>query len=101
MRLWFSLGGALQGIADVLKLPGEGLVYTVSDTYNLDFGKVKIANDGILVTLAICLSYLELGSVEGVREGTLISVFITGIIARFFLRHLSGWEEGRRVLRIS
>ena len=38
---------------------------------------------------------------EGVREGTLISVFITGIIARFFLRHLSGWEEGRRVLRIS
>ena len=80
---------------------GEGLVYTVSDTYHLDFGKVKIANDGILVTLAICLSYLELGSVEGVREGTLISVFITGIIARFFLRHLSGWEEGRRVLRIS
>ena len=86
-----SLGVALQGIADVLKLPGEGLVYTISDTYHLDFGKVKIANDGILVTLAICLSYLELGSVEGVREGTLISVFITGIIARFFLRHLSGW----------
>ena len=53
-----------------------------------------------LVTLAICLSYVEIGSIEGVREGTLISVFITGIIARFFLRHLSGWEEGRRVLRI-
>ena len=96
-----SLGVALQGIADVLKLPGEGLVYTVSDTYHLDFGKVKIANDGILVTLAVCLSYVQIGSIEGVREGTLISVFITGIIARFFLRHLSGWEEGRRVLRIS
>lgn len=53
------------------------------------------------MTLAICLSYVEIGSIEGVREGTLISVFITGIIARFFLRHLSGWEEGRRVLRIS
>ena len=49
----------------------------------------------------ICLSYVEIGSIEGVREGTLISVFITGIIARFFLRHLSRWEEGRRVLRIS
>ena len=95
-----SLGVALQGIADVLKLPGEGRGYTVSDTYHLDFGKVKIANDGILVTLAICLSYVQIGSIEGVREGTLISVFITGIIARFFLRHLSGWEEGRRVLRI-
>ena len=95
-----SLGVAQQGIADVLKLPGEGLVYTISDTYHLDFGKVKITNDGILVTLAICLSYVQIGSIEGVREGTLISVFITGIIARFFLRHLSGWEEGRRVLRI-
>ena len=81
-----SLGVALQGIADVLN--------------HLDFGKVKIANDGILVTLAICLSYVEIGSIEGVREGTLISVLLTGIIARFFLRHLSRWEEGRRVLRI-
>ncbi len=57
-----SLGVALQGIADVLKLAGEGLVYTISDTYHLDFGKVKIANDGILVTLpSICPLYGDRG----------------------------------------
>ena len=46
-----SLGVALQGIADVLKLPGEGLVYTVSDTYHLDFGKVKILYSLYIVSI--------------------------------------------------
>ena len=29
-----SLGISLQGIADVLKLPGDGIVYVISDTYH-------------------------------------------------------------------
>ncbi len=40
----------------------------------------------------------DLGVIEGIREGTVISALITGIIARFFLRVLGGWKEGRRVL---
>lgn len=95
-----SLGIALQGIADVLMLPGDGMVYAIANTFHWDFGKVKTTNDVILVSLAVILSYMDLGTIEGVREGTVISALITGAIARFFLIHLSDWKDGRRVLRI-
>ena len=94
-----SLGISLQGIADVLKLPGDGIVYVISNTYHFDFGKVKTANDVLLVSLALLLSYGAMGEIEGIREGTIISALITGVIARFFLLHLSDMEDGRRVLR--
>ena len=45
--------------------------------------------DCTLVTSAAVFSYVELGTIEGIREGTLISALITGSIARFFIRYLS------------
>ena len=94
-----ALGLALQGIADVLMLAGDGMVYAIVNRFHWEFGKVKTANDVILVSLAAILSYGDLGVIEGVREGTVISAIITGVIARFFLRVLGGWKDGRRVLR--
>lgn len=94
-----ALGLALQGIADVLMLAGDGMVYAIVNRFHLEFGKVKTINDVILVSLAAILSYGDLGVIEGVREGTVISAMITGVIARFFLRVLGGWKDGRRVLR--
>ncbi len=88
-----SLGVALQGIANVLMLPGEGLVYAVSRRFNIDFAKVKTSNDVFLVTLAAICSFVSMGSIEGIREGTLISALLTGVIAKFFLRHLSTVDE--------
>lgn len=83
-----SFGVAGQGIADVLMLAGEGIVYAVARYFSLDFGRVKVGNDVLLVLIAALLSLYETGTIEGIREGTLISALITGIIARFFLRHL-------------
>lgn len=40
-----SLGVALQVIANVLMLSGEGIVYAISQTFHIDFGKVKTAFD--------------------------------------------------------
>ncbi len=95
-----ALGISLQGIADVLMLPGDGMVYAFVNTFHWDFGKVKTTNDVILVSLAVILSYAALDTIEGVREGTVISALITGVIARFFLFHLSDWKDGRRVLKL-
>ncbi len=95
-----ALGISLQGIADVLMLPGDGMVYAIANTFHWDFGKVKTTNDVILVSLAVILSFVDLGTIEGVREGTVISALITGAIARFFLIHLSDWKDGRRVLKL-
>ena len=84
-----SFGVAVQGIANVLMLPGEGIVYAIARHFHIDFGKVKTANDVLLVCLAAIVSFCYLGAIEGIREGTLISALITGGIARFFLKHLS------------
>ena len=84
-----ALGVAGQGIADVLMLAGEGAVYVFARKSGIDFGKVKVGNDISLVAIAAIVSVLTLGTIEGIREGTLISALLTGIIARFYLRHLS------------
>lgn len=88
-----AFGVAVQGIANVLMLPGEGIVYAVSRYFNIDFGKVKTANDVTLVATAAIISIKYLGGIEGIREGTLIAALITGTIARFFLHHLSKVNE--------
>lgn len=84
-----ALGVAGQGIADVLTLAGEGAVYVFARKFHIDFGKVKVGNDISLVAIAAIVSVLTMGTIEGIREGTLISALLTGIIARFYLRHLS------------
>ena len=92
-----ALGVAGQGIADVLMLAGEGAVYTFAHQFHIDFGKVKVGNDISLVILAAIVSVLTMGTIEGIREGTLISALLTGIIARFYLRHLSRIDAHGRI----
>lgn len=92
-----ALGVAGQGVADVLMLAGEGAVYTFAHQFHIDFGKVKVGNDISLVILAAIVSVLTMGTIEGIREGTLISALLTGIIARFYLRHLSRVDAHGRI----
>lgn len=92
-----ALGVAGQGVADVLMLAGEGAVYTFAHKFHIDFGKVKVGNDVSLVILAAIVSMASLGTIEGIREGTLISALLTGVFARFFLRHLSRVDEHGRI----
>lgn len=92
-----ALGVAGQGVADVLMLAGEGAVYTFAHKFHIDFGKVKVGNDVSLIIIAAIVSMASLGTIEGIREGTLISALLTGVFARFFLRHLSRVDEHGRI----
>ena len=83
-----ALGVSLQVIAHVLMLAGEAIVQAISQVFHFEFGWVKTVFDCTLVASAAIFSYIELGTIEGIREGTLISALITGSIARFFIRHL-------------
>ena len=82
-----SLGIALQVIADVLMLSGEAIVTAISQVFKFEFGNVKTIFDCTLVLSAAIWSYFDLGTIEGIREGTLISALITGSVARFFIKH--------------
>ena len=87
--VFVSLGVALQVIANVLMLTGEALVTAISIVTKFEFGNVKTVFDCTLVVIAAAWSYFDIGAIEGIREGTLISALVTGSIARFFIAHLS------------
>ena len=84
-----GFGISLSVIADVIMNSGEAFVKAVSDTFNKDFGNVKIVFDVIYVMIAIVLSLLFFDfTVVGTREGTIISALLTGVVVKFFCSKL-------------
>ena len=84
-----GFGVSLSVIADVIMNSGEAFVKAVSDCIHKNFGDVKIAFDISCVLLAVLLSLLFFYfSIVGIREGTIISAFCTGIVVKFFTNHL-------------
>lgn len=73
-----ALGVELEVYADLLYVPGEGVVKAFSHKYNKDFGKIKVRFDTILCVLSIILSFAFLGKIQGLREGTIFSAFLVG-----------------------
>ena len=80
-----GLGVALEVFAGAAALPGEGPVLAVSTVLHKPFSSVKIANDVILVLLALLLSYCVFHEIHGLREGTVISALCVGIFVKFWL----------------
>ena len=80
-----GFGIALSVIADVIMNSGEAFVKAVSDITKKEFGNVKIAFDIFCVLLALGLSLLFFDlTVVGIREGTVLSALLTGIVVKFF-----------------
>ncbi|MGN0909098.1 MAG: YitT family protein, partial [Succinivibrio sp.] len=91
-----ALGVALQGKARFIKLAGDGVVYVATSVTGRRFGLLKTILDCSLVAASCILSLACLGSIEGVREGTLLSALLTGVMVQFFLKLLryAPEEEG-------
>lgn len=71
------------------KSTGERLVLAVSTVLHKPFSSVKIANDVILVLLALLLSYCVFHEIRGLREGSVISALCVGIFVKFWLAGLT------------
>lgn len=105
-RLLALLGGcvlmavstSLGVVANVLLNSGEALSKGISDTFGIDFSKVKIGVDVSVVVLGFALSMLCLGRNLSVREGTVIISILVGALTRPMLkwfRPLDKWMRGR------
>lgn len=92
-ELLLSTGVAMQVIANVLMLPGEGIVYAISTVFKWEFGRVKTCFDCSIVASALILSMTVLHTLTGVREGTLAAALLTEITARFLIAHCSRFDE--------
>ena len=75
--------------AKVTYLAGEGLALALAERFKAEFGKAKITTDCSMVTLGVISSFLLLGRLAGLREGTLVAAVVVGYLARFYCRKLT------------
>ena len=85
-------GIALEVCCGSVTMPGEGFPVAISRVTGIDFHKVKIAVDIMLVALGAAACYLFFGAWQWhiIGIGTLIAMFLVGAVVRIVSRHL-GW----------
>ena len=83
-----GFGVYLEVVADVVMLPGESFVRAVVQTWNTNFGTTKILFDSSMTVIAGALSFVFMGGLNGVREGTIVAALLVGFIAKLFGKHL-------------
>lgn len=86
--LVLSFGVSLTVVADVILNSGEAFVKAISDKRDLNFGRVKVGFDTFCVIIAVVLSLVFFGSIEGTREGTILSALLTGFIVNIMLKFI-------------
>ncbi len=79
--------------ADMIPLSAEGLCLALSRTFNWRFSRVKVAVDCTLIAVAVLASWILLGRIEGVREGSFICAVSTGFIIGWFFRFCPLWDK--------
>ena len=83
-----AVGILLQVRSEFLCIPGDALVKVASREFGLPLSRLKITLDGSLTLVALVTSALSLGRIEGVREGTILSVFLVGSFIGLFSKVL-------------
>lgn len=84
-----AVGVSCQVVADVVMLSTEAFVKALSDVSKKEFSWIKLFFDVFMAAVAIALSFLLLGRLESVREGTLIIVLLVGPVSHYFTKRLS------------
>lgn len=74
----------LQLKANVVNNPAEGVVKAFAFKTSKHFGSIKLYFDISLVVIAVIISFVSLGTIAGVREGTVISALIIGPLIKTF-----------------
>ncbi|WP_294548131.1 DUF6198 family protein [uncultured Pseudoflavonifractor sp.] len=80
--LLVGVGVSFEVTAGVVTLAGEGMVLAVCKAFRVKFANAKVGFDVTLVVLAAILSFLFLGKLTGVREGTVAAAICVGLTAK-------------------
>lgn len=82
----------LQLKAQVVNNPAEGIVKALSFKTSKEFGVVKLYFDVSLVCLACFISFIGFGTINGIREGTIISALLIGPLIKMFKKQTINQE---------
>ena len=89
-----GIGIALEVRCGSVTMPGEGFPVAISTVTGVEFPKVKICVDTMLVFLAVVFCYVFFGAWQWyiVGIGTLFAMVYVGIVVRQAGKHL-GWFD--------
>lgn len=82
--VFLAFGVFLLVKANLSYLPGDGLAVVVADVFKKDFGKVKVSFDSSMVIIGLVSTFLFLGELRGIREGTVVAALLVGSMVKFF-----------------
>lgn len=92
-----AVGVFLYVNSDLLPLPAEGVMLTLSRKTKIPFHLCKIGFDCTVVVTAAVISLIVKGELLGVREGTVLAAVFVGMIikpvSKRFLKKLKGFIE--------
>ena len=77
-----GIGVSLEVTANLIPLPGEGLILSICTVLPIKFGNMKVITDVSLVLVAVLLSFAFLSGLYGVREGTIAAALCVGLVAK-------------------
>lgn len=75
-------GISLEIMSNATVIPGEGLVIVIAARSRKNFGNIKVLFDCSLVLASCLLGLAVLGTIVGLREGTVLSALLVGVFAR-------------------
>lgn len=78
---------------DIMPLAGEGTMQAISDTFSIDFAKVKIGADIFFVAVSFLVCFIISHKAGSVGIGTVLSAVLTGIVLSWIRKRLSGWQK--------
>ena len=76
-----GFGINIQFFIKIIYTPGEGLLISIYNKFNLKLFYIKIIFDFILILFSLILSYILFGIINGIKEGSII----LGIFVGYFL----------------
>ena len=83
-----AFGIAVEVAPDVITVPGEGIVRALSLVTNKKFGSIKMIFDITLIIIAVILSFLFFGKLQGIGIGTLVSAITVGRFVNIINKHI-------------
>lgn len=83
-NILLALGMSIEMKARFILLPTDGFVQAASSRSNYKFSTLKVVFDLSLLIISVICSWLLLGRIEGIREGTLVSAILVGVLVGIF-----------------
>lgn len=84
-----ALGVMLYIDVELVPMPMEGLSSCIAKKLGKPFPTMKTVVDCVVVLTGVVLSFLFLGKLDGIREGTIITAAVTGKLIAMFRKWLS------------